>query len=185
MEQKHWSWYGIKTPLYKRGENILRHRGSNVHLKDHSILCLILCLPSTVIAWLLNGFLSLFRTGNSVAKWLLLETSTRKLWMAAAALAIVMNAMVCVWCRCSICWRWPFVLIKRFECFIVAEIRFTRLIILSLYFASFCMLCWIDRIKELPLLFDFFGYAAHLISLTGPAKVSIPLKTVHFVPILN
>lgn len=125
MEQKRWSWYGIKTPLYKRGENILRHRGSNVHLKAHSMLCLILCLPSTVIAWLLNGFLSLFRTGNSVAKWLLLETSTRKLWMAAAALAIVMNAMVCVWCRCSICWRWPFVLIKRFKCFFVAEIRFT------------------------------------------------------------
>ena len=43
------------------------------------------------IALLVNGFLSLFGPGNSVAKWLLLETSTWKLWMAATALVFVMN----------------------------------------------------------------------------------------------
>lgn len=38
------------------------------------------------------AFFSLFGPDNSVAKWLLLETSTWKLSMAAAALVIVMNA---------------------------------------------------------------------------------------------
>lgn len=44
------------------------------------------------IALLLNGFFSLFGPGNSAAKWLLLETSTWKLWMATTALGNVMNA---------------------------------------------------------------------------------------------
>lgn len=74
------------------------------------------------IALLMNGFFSLFGPGNSVAKWLLLETSTWKLWMAATALVIVMNAMLVV-AADAVChsrrqtrliWHWPFLLIQRF-----------------------------------------------------------------------
>lgn len=72
---------------------------------------------------------SLFGPGNSIVKWLLLETSTRKLWMAATAPVMVyddddtwwmlhlwsllMQALF-YWQSWFIC-HWPFLLIERSE----------------------------------------------------------------------
>lgn len=90
-----------KTPFCNWGKTISRNSGPDVHSEAHTTLCWDLCLLSTVVALLLNGSFSLFGPGNSVAKWLLLETSTRKLWMAAAALLIVTNATVFGRCWCD------------------------------------------------------------------------------------
>lgn len=72
---------------------------------------------------------SLFGPGNSIVKWLLLETSTRKLWMAAAAPVMVYDDgdtwwMLRLWSLLmqSLFYRqtwfichWPFLLIERSE----------------------------------------------------------------------
>lgn len=186
-----------KIPFCNWGKTISRNRGPDVHSKAHTMLCWNLCLLSTVIALLLNGSFSLFGPGNSVAKWLLLETSTRKLWMAATALVIVMNATVFGRCWCNAIYM---VCHSSFDTDLlywfkdsnvfVAEMRNTQSTLRqsSLYFASFCtMLNWLQTGKRglccwsemvFFLLHIYFGHIK--ISLYGRFP-----SVVHFSPLPN
>lgn len=147
-----------KTPFRNWGKTISRNRGPDVQSKPHTTPCWNLCLLSSVIALLLNGSFSLFGPGNSIAKWLLLETSTRKLRMAATALVIVMNARVfgrwwynAIYIDCHSSFDTDLLYWFKHSNVFVAEMRNTQSTLRQsfLCFASFCtMLSWLQTRKR-------------------------------------
>ena len=176
-----------KTPFCKLRQDNLKTQRTLMSISN-----LTQCCAETSVCWaqsialLLNGFFSLFGPGNSVAKWLLLETSTWKLWMAATALVIVMNATFVVAADAV-----PFIstdsvhLTLTFSIDSKVQMLFLwqKLELLRVHcdnpllciFASFCaMLNWLYRQNKGPwlLILDGIFSAVHLFSLNRPAKIN-------------